>query len=114
MTWSKRLGEILDQLRIIPRVIIIGYICSVGLALDWYFDFDVRYVQQCDAGVMQVVLKEAPGEIELAKSIACTDKDVIAQPNGYTALMATLVGAGAGIFGFYVNSGKRDAIPGSN
>lgn len=114
MTWYDTLADFLDKLRIIPRVLIICYMASVGFALNWYFDFDVRYVKQCDSAVMQVVLKEVPGNVKLAESIACTNKDVIAQPLGYTALMATLVGAGSVIFGFYVNSGRRDSTPGTN
>lgn len=104
---SNKLANFLDSLRIFPRVILLCYIIAVGVALDWYFDFEVKYVVNCNAEVMQVVLKEAPGKIEVARSIACTEVDVIARPVGYTALMSVLVGAGAGIFGLYMNTGKQ-------
>ena len=105
-----RLSEYIDKLRVIPRLLVLSYMLAVGLSLNWYFDFEVKYVQKCDSAVMHVVLQQKDATIELAKSVACTDVDVIAQPLGYTALMATLVGAGAGIFGFYVNSGGSTGV----
>ena len=108
MTWDNRLANILNSLRLIPRVLIIMYMIAVGMSLQWYFDFEVRYVTNCDAAVMSTLLRN---EIDLSevKLIACTDTEVIGQPLGYTALMSTLVGSGAMIFGFYVNSGNKNA-----
>lgn len=82
---------------------------SLAISLQWYFDFEVKYETKCDAAVIKVVL-DSGRSLELAQSLGCTTVDVIAQPLGYTALMSTLVGASAMIFGFYTNSGpsKRD------
>ena len=101
-----RFAEVIDAYRIIPRLILIGYMLAVGLAINWYFNFEVKYVTQCDSSVMKVLLDEG-ASIEQAESIACTVKDVIGQPTGYTALFSALVGAGAGIFGFYSATGRK-------
>ena len=102
MKWA----EIIDAYRVIPRMMLLGYTLAVGMTISWYFNFDVKYVTFCDSSVMKVLLDEGTS-IEQAKGIACTVKDVVGQPTGYTALVTALIGAGAGIFGFYSATGRR-------
>ena len=98
--------EWIDSLRIFPRIVLVLYMVAMGYALDWYLEFEVLYEKRCDAPTLKTLLDEKI-PIERAEPIACPIVDTIGRPTGYTALLSVLVGAGAGIFGFYVNSGGR-------
>jgi hypothetical protein len=102
--------EWIDKLRIFPRIVLVSYMLSLGISLEWYLDFEVKYQTQCDSNTLRVLLDNGT-KLELAQSIACTTVDTIGHPTGYTALMSTLVGSGAAIFGFYVNSGRKRETP---
>ncbi len=99
--------EWIDKLRIFPRVALVCYFVGCGTALDWYFDFEVKYETRCDSNVLKVLLDEGVA-LGISQAIACPVVGVVGQPVGYTALMSTLVGAGAAIFGLYVNSGRKE------
>ncbi len=101
------LANHVDNWRVVPRILIFSYMIAVASSLHWYFDFEVKYTEKCDVKVMELVLEDKPKDIKAAKEAGCTITGVVGQPLGYTALMATLVGSSAGIFGFYVNSGAR-------
>lgn len=100
MTWA-------DKHRLFPRIVLIGYMLSLGLALEWYLSFEVKYETRCDSSTLSVLLDRGV-EVEKAHLMSCPVVGVVGQPTGYTALMSTLVGSGAAIFGFYVNSGRKD------
>jgi len=93
-----------DRYRVFPRIVLILYILAVGLTLEWYIDFDIKYQSLCNAPTLEILLDRGV-PIKDAERIACTVVSAVGRPNGYTALMSVLVGAGAGIFGFYVTSG---------
>ena len=80
---------------------------AIGVSLHWYLDFDIIYKQECDVGALTLLL-DKDLSLEVAEDISCTTTDAIGRPHGYTALMSVLFGAGAGIFGLYVNSGRKD------
>jgi|VirMetMinimDraft_7_1064189.scaffolds.fasta_scaffold94816_3 hypothetical protein len=96
----------IDSLRIFPRVVLVLYMIAVGTSLDWYLSFDIVYKTECDANTLTALLDRKIG-LEEAERISCTITDAVGRPAGYTALMSVLIGAGAGIFGLYVNSGSR-------
>ena len=100
----------IDKWRVFPRLVLICYVLGCGAALNWYFNFEVQYEVVCAAPVMQVIL-DSGAKLDKAELIACTKVSVHGHPTGYTALMSTLVGAGAAIFGLYVNSGPARKDP---
>jgi len=94
----------IDKFRIFPRIVLIGYMLALALSLQWYLDFDIIYKRECQAATLSLLLdKKIP--IAEAERISCSITDAVGRPDGYTALMSVLIGAGAGIFSFYVNSG---------
>lgn len=94
----------IDKFRIFPRIVLIGYMVSLALALQWYFNFEIKYETRCDAKTMEVLIDKGV-DLPKATEIACPVVNVIGQPNGYTALMSVLTGSAAAIFSFYVNTG---------
>ena len=101
-----KLAERIDAYRIFPRVVLLLYVILVGSVVDWYLNFNVKYTKDCDHQTLELLL-EKDVKLERAEQTACTVTGVVGRPMGYTALVSTIVGAGAGIFGFYVNSGRR-------
>ena len=94
----------IDSWRIFPRIVLVLYMVALGITLEWYLDFDIIYQEQCDSNTLKLLLDKEV-KLEEARDIACTIVSAVGRPAGYTALMSVLVGAGAGIFGLYVNSG---------
>lgn len=99
-----KLAIALDALRIIPRLVLFLYLLANSLMLNWYLEFPIVPIITCDDRVIATVL-ENKGSIEQAERIGCRQTDVIGRPTGYTALVSTLVGSSAVVFGFYCNSG---------
>ena len=100
----------IDRWRVFPRIVLIGYMLALYLTLNWYLALEPRYQTSCDSNTLKVLLDKG-ASIEQAREVACTVVDVVAQPNGYTALISVLVGASAAIFSFYVNSGPARKDP---
>lgn len=92
------------MLRIFPRLFLILYALGASVVVDWYLEFETIPIVTCDSAMMQVLLSQGT-ELALAERISCRTSGIIGRPGGYTALVSTIVGAGAGVFGFYVNSG---------
>lgn len=99
---------VIEKYRIFPRLVLILYLVAVGVSLEWYFDFPTTFETQCDSNTLRVLM-ENNIEVDKATSIACSNKNVIGRPGGYTALVTILIGAGTGIFGFYVNTGVNSS-----
>lgn len=100
-----KIAEVIDAFRIVPRVIIAMYAYGLYFIIKWYIDFELQYITKCDSATLNVLLKEGV-PLEQATNIACTVSDVIGHPTGYTALVATMVGAAAVVFGLYARSGR--------
>jgi len=108
-TWTQRIitgAEVIDALRVVPRLILGTYVAGVAWIIDWYINYDVQYVTECDSATLNVLMREHVPLAE-AKAIACSVTQVIGQPSGYTALVTVMVGAAAIVFGLYTNSGRK-------
>lgn len=98
-------AEIIDAYRLFPRITLIAFILSVGITMQWYFDFPNQYIIECNADLFtNLIDRNIP--LKDAESIACKAVGVIDRPTGYTALTSVLIGASAGVFGFYANTGR--------
>ncbi len=107
-SWMSRIlkgAEIIDALRIVPRIVLGVYIAGVAWIVSWYTQFELKYVTQCDSATLNVLMREQV-PLEEAKAIACTITQVIGHPTGYTALVTVMVSAAAIVFGLYTNSGR--------
>lgn len=100
-----KLAETLDAYRVFPRLVLFFYIIAIGIITDWYLDFEVKYTTECDHKVLELVLEKE--ELNKAREAACSITGVVGRPGGYTALVSAFIGAGAAVFGFYVNSGRK-------
>ena len=98
-------AEIVDAIRLVPRLMLGLYTGLVYWIVKWYIDFDTQVVTKCDSATLNVLLREKI-PLEEAKSIACSVSEVIGHPTGYTMLVTTIVGAAAVVFGLYTNSGR--------
>jgi hypothetical protein len=98
-------AERVDSFRVFPRAVLILYMLAIGHTLSWYLDFDIKYQTKCDEKTLIALLDRDIG-FEDAKREACTIVTAVGRPSGYTTLVSVMIGAGAGVFGFYVNSGN--------
>lgn len=105
MNESLKIAEIIDAYRVVPRTIIALYAYGLYRIIEWYINFELQYVTKCDSATLNVLLKEGV-PVEQANAIACSVSQVIGHPTGYTALVTTMVGAAAVVFGLYANSGR--------
>lgn len=105
MNESLKIAEIIDAYRIVPRTIIALYAYGLYRIVEWYINFELKYVTKCDSATLNVLMKEGVS-VEEAKAIACTVSEVIGHPTGYTALVTAMVGAAAVVFGLYANTGR--------
>jgi hypothetical protein len=103
--WLKY-AEVIDAYRVFPRILIIAWMWSVGLTLHWYIDFPTYPIIQCSENVFNAAT-QAGASIAQAESIACRQTGVVDRPAGYTALLSVLIGASAGVFGLYTNTGRK-------
>lgn len=101
-----RAAEVIDAYRIFPRITLLVFIFAVGITMQWYFNFPNQYIVECNTELfIKLVDRSIP--IKQAEEIACKATGVIDRPAGYTALTSVLIGASAGVFGFYANTGRR-------
>lgn len=103
--WST-LARTLDMFRVFPRLVLLVYVIGLMISFNWYISFDIKPQIECEAQVLEVILDKGYN-LDDAKEIACKQVGSIGRPTGYTALLSTMFGAGAVIFGFYTNSGWR-------
>ena len=103
--WLK-VAEIIDAYRLFPRILIIAWMWSVGVTLDWYIDFPTIPVIECNERMFKEAI-ESGANIDSAESMACRQTGVVDRPTGYTALLSVLIGASAGVFGLYTNTGRK-------
>lgn len=103
---SLQLAEVIDALRLVPRLIMAMYAMGLYWIVKWYIDYELQYKTTCDSATLNVLLREDVPIVE-AQAIACSVTEVIGHPNGYTALVSTMVGVAAVVFGLYANSGRK-------
>ena len=99
-------AELIDALRVVPRLVLGLYAAGLYWILDWYTNYELQYVTNCDSATMNVLLREGV-PIKEARDIACSVAEVIGHPTGYTVLVSTVVGAAAIVFGLYTKSGRN-------
>lgn len=106
MIRSLKIAEVIDAFRIVPRIIILMYSMGLYWIVKWYIDYELQYKTACDSATLNVLLREKV-PLEEATAIACSVTEVIGHPSGYTALVSTVVGVAAVVFGLYANSGRK-------
>lgn len=105
---SLNLAEIFDAWRVIPRAILVLYSTLVFNLYIWYKSIPTYVQEQCDAGVLQVLMNESGMTIENAKAIACSVVDVVGGPTAaQSTFVTTIIGLSTGIFGLYVATGRK-------
>lgn len=99
-------AEMIDALRVVPRLMVGLYGYGLYRIVQWYIDFELQVTTKCDSASLNVLMREGV-PVEEASAIACTIDSVIGHPMGYTALVTVMVGAAAVVFGLYANSGRK-------
>lgn len=99
-------AEIVDALRLVPRLLLGLYAWLVYWIVSWYIGFKTQVVTKCDSATLNVLLSEKV-PLEQAEAISCSVTEVVGHPTGYTMLVSTIVGAAAVVFGLYTNSGRK-------
>jgi len=90
--WRKghlAIAEWIDAWRIIPRAVIAGYTFLLWYVIQWYMKLVPYIIEGCDA--------ESFGS-------SCI---VLAPTTQHAALVSTVVGIAAAVFGLYAGSGKK-------
>lgn len=100
-----KVSEVMDAMRVVPRIILFGYMYVVYQIVQWYIDFELQMKTSCDSSTLKVLLDSGMDALQ-AQGIACSVTEVIGHPNGYTAIVTVMVGAAAVVFGLYSNSGR--------
>lgn len=104
---SLGIAESVDAWRIIPRTILVLYSTLVFQLYTWYRSIPTYVQEQCDAGVLRVLMDNGL-TIEDARGIACSVLDVVGGPTAaQSAFVTTIVGLSTGIFGLYVATGRK-------
>lgn len=81
------MAEAIDAWRVIPRAMVAGYAYLVYKVIDWYMDLHPYFIDGC------------------AKEI--TRCFVDAPSTQHSVLVSAVIGLGAAIIGFYVNTGRK-------
>ncbi len=91
-TWRKghlAVAEWFDAWRIIPRAVLAGYTFLLWYVIQWYMKLTPYIIEGCDADSF---------------GSACI---VLAPTTQHAALVSTVVGIAAAVFGLYASSGKK-------
>jgi hypothetical protein len=101
------IAESVDAWRIIPRVILILYATLVFNLYLWYKSIPTYINEQCDAGVLGVLMERGLS-LEEAKVMACSVIDIVGGPTAaQSTFVTTIIGLSTGIFGLYVATGRK-------
>ena len=90
--WRKghqAIAEWIDAWRLIPRAVIAGYTFLLWYVIQWYMKLEPYILEGCDP--------ETLGN-------ACL---ILAPTTQHAALVSTVVGIAAAVFGLYAGSGKK-------
>jgi hypothetical protein len=90
--WRKghmAVAEMVDNWRVIPRLIAAGYAYMMWKVVQWYMNLQPQMMEGCDVATL-------------------AEKCIIAGPTTqHAALVTAVVGISAAVFGLYANSGKK-------
>jgi hypothetical protein len=103
--WLK-IAEIIDAFRIFPRLVLLCYVVGTAYIVNWYIGFHPIPVTECNAALIDILTKNGL-PLDQALKLACSPKELIGHPTGYTTLISVIVSAGAGVFGFYTATGRK-------
>lgn len=105
--WVLSIAETIDALRIIPRMVLIGYSALLTYMVFWYMGIETVIKTECNAALIQILLDKNL-DLEKAQVLACTIADMVGGPTiAQTALVSAVVGLAAPIFGFYATTSKK-------
>ena len=100
-------AETVDGLRLVPRLILIGYSYMVFKLYVWYTSMETVVQTKCDATLIQILLENGNTLIK-AQDLACTVVDVVGGPtSAQTAFVTILIGLATPLFAFYATTGKK-------
>jgi len=105
MVLLMRASELIDAMRVVPRLVLAGYMYVVYTIIKWYIEFEIVITHECDSNTLKVLL-DSGILVDAAKDIACSPSAILGRPDGYTVLVTVMVGASAAVFGMYTNSGR--------
>jgi len=86
------IAEWVDAWRIFPRIIVCMYMVLVYKVALWYMALDDHIIKGCVSPDVVDCIAQAPS-------------------NQHAALITTVIGFSAAIFGFYANSGNQKPVP---
>jgi hypothetical protein len=73
----------------------------------WYKSIPTYVQEQCDSGVLKVLL-DTNLDLDSARAIACSVVDIVGGPTAaQSAFVTTIIGLSTGIFGLYVATGRK-------
>jgi hypothetical protein len=105
--WALSLAESIDALRIIPRLVLIGYSVMLAYMVVWYMSIETVIKTECNAALVQIMLDKNL-DLEKAQELACTVADMVGGPTtAQTALVTALISLAAPLFGFYATTSKK-------
>lgn len=101
------IAETIDALRLIPRLVLVGYSSLLACMVFWYMEIATVVKTECNAALIQILLDKNM-DLEKAQQLACTVADMVGGPTtAQTALVTAVVGLAAPIFGFYATTSKK-------
>jgi hypothetical protein len=85
---------------------LMAFLISVGIVINWYLAFPDVPIIECNETLFLGLLEQGHSVV-MSERLACRQVGVIDRPTGYTTLVSVLVGASAGVFGFYASTGRK-------
>ncbi len=82
------IAELVDAWRIVPRLLVGAYSYLVYIVVKWYMALEPKMIEGCTSDVVTNCIVQAP-------------------TTQHAALVTTIVGIAAAVFGLYTNSGKK-------
>lgn len=100
-------GEVIDKLRVVPRILVMLYIYLVYRLVTWYTSITTEIKTQCDSALIKLLM-DSGMTVEDASNLACTIADSVGGPTpAQTTFVTAIIGLSTAIFKFYVDSGTN-------
>lgn len=100
-------GETIDKLRVVPRILVMLYIYLVYRLVVWYTAIETKLKTECDAALIKLLM-DSGMSVEAASDLACTIVDAVGGPTtAQTTFVTAIIGLSTAIFKFYVETGTN-------
>jgi len=101
-----KISEILDNFRVIPRLLLAGYGFLVYKLYNWITSIPTYINEKCNEAMVEILIRSNI-PIDKVHELSCTVDGVAGGPTlEQAALATTIIGLSTAIFGLYVNSKK--------